>query len=223
LQAAKRTPVDLQEWAISMMERHNRKSYLAPPAPKSLREGTTPTSNNPSSAAAATPVPPPISKGTPITSKPLPLRQQAPSPYQRNPPSDEIPMNVASDVSASHRHYGPASTQNHHYSSSRSARSPPPPSLELLSLETKDDNDPRSGRMQSRFLGDPVSAVEAPSRPFMSPRSVSSHNTKSRTNLNPATMPIRSLPPPSGPPPPPPVSAGGSRRGYPGHMPGTSS
>ena len=30
LLAAKRTPVDLQAWAVSMMERHNRKSHLAP-------------------------------------------------------------------------------------------------------------------------------------------------------------------------------------------------
>ncbi|KAI9713675.1 MAG: MAP kinase kinase (MEK) [Chrysothrix sp. TS-e1954] len=30
LQAAKRTPVDLETWAVSMMERHNRRSHLAP-------------------------------------------------------------------------------------------------------------------------------------------------------------------------------------------------
>lgn len=39
LQAAKRTPVDLEAWAVSMMERHNRKSHLAPqlsPATKSF-------------------------------------------------------------------------------------------------------------------------------------------------------------------------------------------
>ncbi|KAJ5667982.1 Dual specificity protein kinase FUZ7 [Penicillium maclennaniae] len=217
LQAAKRTPVDLQDWAISMMERHNRKSYLAPPAPKSLKD--TPSAST-QSAAAAPPAPPPISKTTPVTSKPLPLRQQTSSPYQQRPPSGEIPVNIGNDA---HRHYGPPSSQNHHYSSSRSTRSPQPPSLEHLSLETKDDNDARAGRMQSRFLGDPVSAVDAPSRPFMSPRSVSSHNAKSRTNLNPATMPIRTAPPPSGPPPPPPVSAGGNWRGYPSQMPGTSS
>ncbi|KAK2799872.1 MAP kinase kinase (MEK) [Onygenales sp. PD_10] len=41
LQAAKRTPVNLREWAISMMEQHNRKSYLAPPAPKAItRDGS---------------------------------------------------------------------------------------------------------------------------------------------------------------------------------------
>ena len=43
LQAAKRTPVDLEAWAVSLMERHNRKSHLAPklsPASKNfLREG----------------------------------------------------------------------------------------------------------------------------------------------------------------------------------------
>ncbi|KAJ6111650.1 Dual specificity protein kinase FUZ7 [Penicillium sp. IBT 18751x] len=217
LQAAKRTPVDLQDWAISMMERHNRKSYLAPPAPKSLKDTPSASTQSP---AAAPPAPPPISKSTPVTSKPLPLRQQTSSPYQQHPPSGEIPVNIGNDA---HRYYGPPSSQNHHYSSSRSTRSPQPPSLEHLSLETKDDNEARAGRMQSRFLGDPVSAVDAPSRPFMSPRSVSSHNAKSRTNLNPATMPIRTAPPPSGPPPPPPVSAGGNWRGYPSQMPGTSS
>ncbi|KAI9823149.1 MAG: MAP kinase kinase (MEK) [Thelocarpon impressellum] len=30
LQAAKRTPVDIEAWAISLMEKHNRKSHLAP-------------------------------------------------------------------------------------------------------------------------------------------------------------------------------------------------
>ena len=31
LQAAKRTPVDLEQWAVSLMERHNRKSHLVGP------------------------------------------------------------------------------------------------------------------------------------------------------------------------------------------------
>ncbi|KAI9833630.1 MAG: hypothetical protein M1819_003583 [Sarea resinae] len=47
LQAAKRTPVDLEQWAVSMMERHNRKSHLAPkisPDTKALlRENGSPT------------------------------------------------------------------------------------------------------------------------------------------------------------------------------------
>jgi mitogen-activated protein kinase kinase len=42
LQAAKRTPVDLEQWAVSMMERHNRRSHLAPqlsPATKAMLRG----------------------------------------------------------------------------------------------------------------------------------------------------------------------------------------
>ncbi|KAJ5110788.1 Dual specificity protein kinase FUZ7 [Penicillium argentinense] len=233
LQAAKRTPVDLQEWAISMMERHNRKSYLQPPAPKSLKENQTPTST--SSSAAQTPIPAPISKPPPPPiSKTARTPQPQQSPYQKYPSigTGDIPLNVASDVPASSNRYCGHSPQvqvqqypqQSSYASSRSAKSPPPPSLEHLSLETRDD-DPRSGRRPNRnHLGDPVSAVEAPSRPFMSPRSVSSNNTKSRTNLHQtAALPIRAAPPPSGPPPPPPVSAGGNWRGYPGCTPGATS
>ncbi|PLN74410.1 protein kinase-like protein [Aspergillus taichungensis] len=55
LQAAKRTPVDLQEWAISMMERHNRKSYLAPPPPKSLKEEQSSKSKSGSGTPGRTP------------------------------------------------------------------------------------------------------------------------------------------------------------------------
>ena len=47
VQAAKRTPVDLREWAVSLMERDNRKSHLAPqlsPATQDLlRSGDSPT------------------------------------------------------------------------------------------------------------------------------------------------------------------------------------
>ncbi len=42
MQAAKRTPVDLQEWAVGLMERNNRKSHLAPtlsPATQELLRG----------------------------------------------------------------------------------------------------------------------------------------------------------------------------------------
>lgn len=189
-----------------MMERHNRKSYLAPPAPKSLKDGTTPTSSTSSSAAAPAPVPAPKQTPTITTSKPLRTPQQ----MQHS--------DITNEVSSSHRYYG---SQGHHYSSSGSTRSPAPPSLEHLSLETRDD-EPRSGRHPTRYLGDPVSAIEPPSRPFMSPRSVSSNNSK-RTNLSSATLPIRAAPPPNGPPPPPPVSAGGSWRGYGSQTPGTNS
>lgn len=37
LQAAKRTPVDLQQWAVSLMEKQNRKSHLGPPLSPSTK------------------------------------------------------------------------------------------------------------------------------------------------------------------------------------------
>lgn len=38
LQAAKRTPVDLRQWAVSMMEKQNRKSHLGPPLSPATKE-----------------------------------------------------------------------------------------------------------------------------------------------------------------------------------------
>ena len=186
MQAAKRTPVDLQEWAISMMERHNRKSYLAPAAPLSLKENS------------AHPKPPP----KPIASKP-----------SRTPHATagtgEIPLNIVND----------SQQRNLHTSSKpspqppRSTLSPPSLSLEHLSLETKEE-DPRQGRISSRSpRGDPLSAVDAPTRPLIGTRSASSNNTNSRTTLQTTTLLGRTAnspsapPPPSGPPPAPPKSA----------------
>jgi len=52
LQAAKRTPVDLEAWSVSMMERHNRKSHLAPQLSPStralLRDGNRTAAEDPS-------------------------------------------------------------------------------------------------------------------------------------------------------------------------------
>lgn len=219
LQAAKRTPVNLEEWAVSMMEQNNRKSYLGPPAPKSLRDTQTPTSSSTSSpvtgpSSATIGKPPPISKSS--------RAPQQPS-YSSNSSSADIPLKISNDHSSNPRSFNsqaqPQPQPSHYYSSSRSTRSPPPPSLEHLSLESKDDDDVRSGRRQMRqHLGDPVSAVDAPSRPFMSPRSASSNNTNPRTNLHSTALPLRAAPP-SGPPPPPPVSAGGTWRSQPGATP----
>lgn len=58
LQAAKRTPVDLEDWAVQMMERHNRKSHLAPqlsPSTQGLLRGDSISSPSKESAASKTP------------------------------------------------------------------------------------------------------------------------------------------------------------------------
>ncbi|CAG8031070.1 unnamed protein product [Penicillium nalgiovense] len=217
LQAAKRTPVNLEGWATSMMDQQKRKSYLGPPIPTSLsREGSTPSSNPTSSPVAA-----PTSATTgkpPLISKPTRTPQQ--SPFPSNPVSGDIPLKIANEAPSSHRYYPQSQSQPQpqYYSSSRTTRSPPPPSLEHLSLESNDDNS-RSGRRAMRqHLNEPVSAIDAPSHPFMSPRSASSNNSNPRTNLHSTTMPIRAAPP-TGPPPPPPVSTGGNWRIQPGTTP----
>lgn len=200
-----------------MMDKEKRKSYLGPPISTSLsRESSTPTSTSTSSPAAAH-----TSAATgkpPLISKPTRTPQQ--SPFPSNPVSGDIPLKIANEVPPSHRYYPQSQPQPQYYSSSSSqnARSPPPPSLEHLSLEANDE-DSRSGRRTMRqHLNEPVSALDAPSRPFMSPRSASSNNSNPRTNLHSTTMPSRTAPP-NGPPPAPPVSTGGNWRIQPGTTP----
>lgn len=61
VQAAKRTPVDLREWAVGLMEKDNRKSHLAPqlsPSTKDLlRSADSPTNFAPASDASSIPTP----------------------------------------------------------------------------------------------------------------------------------------------------------------------
>ncbi|KAF2274400.1 MAP kinase [Westerdykella ornata] len=111
LQAAKRTPVDLEAWAISMIEHNKRKSYLAPAAPSSaavrekLRERSppssrnTPTTSEPNGTASAPPRPPyPVRTSSSAASQnplSLPIRPapppNAPSPQSRAPPNGGLP------------------------------------------------------------------------------------------------------------------------------------
>jgi mitogen-activated protein kinase kinase len=63
LQAAKRTPVDLRQWAVGMMEKQNRKSHLGPPLSPSTEELLR---NN--DAAAAPPARRPSAIATPSSS-----------------------------------------------------------------------------------------------------------------------------------------------------------
>lgn len=70
MQAAKRTPVNLREWAVSLMERDNRKSHLAPQLSPStqqlLRSGDSPTVVPDSSKSAEYGLPTPTSGDIPI-------------------------------------------------------------------------------------------------------------------------------------------------------------
>ena len=87
LQAAKRTPVNLEEWAVSMMERHNRKSHLAPqlsPSTQALLRGegvASPSRESAASTASASKTP---------TSSEVPIVKEEPAPILTS--NSEPPM-----------------------------------------------------------------------------------------------------------------------------------
>jgi mitogen-activated protein kinase kinase len=212
------------------MEQHNRKSYLAPPAPKAInRDG----SRDSTVGKSPTEVTPRESQQPRHSPQPQ-SQSQYPHPQQHTPHSNaqakfptptsgEIPLGVSSDG------------WPHGYTPSPgSARSPPMPtpnlSLEHLSLETSDRHRQPNGSSSSRYnnhpnINEPISAVEPQSRPFFPPRSASSHGTgnnnsnsnnsqpTTRAGLNSSTLPVRSAGAP--PPPPPPASSSGPLRPLP--------
>ena len=195
LQAAKRTPVNLQEWAVSMMERHNRKSYLAPPAPKALnRDGSRDStitglpSNHPSNHETAS-----ASSRNTQTSR---AGERPTIATQEAQDSQQTPTGIAQ-------------------------RSPPPPlSLEHLSLETQDMLNgftPRSNRLNFNNrdnIPEPASAIEPTARPMFPPKTSSNSTYGARGPWQGGTLPVRPAPPPTGPlPVPPGASLVGSRRG----------
>lgn len=208
VQAAKRTPVDLEDWAISMMDRHNRRSYLNPPAPRSLNSdgsasdtwysGSTPSTS--SITTAGTPA-----GGTPITAKRMqsPMTGNIPIMNPQSPPR-QVPRS--------------AGMPGISITTGIAERSPPPPlSLQHLSLETNDmpESQARAVRNFGHINSDipePASAIE-PRRPMFPPRTSSSNNTSGARLAGPFNpgLPVR-VPPPSGPLPTPPYNALSPRR-----------
>ena len=191
LQAAKRTPVDLQEWAVAMMERHNRKSYLAPPAPKSLKsDGTSSDASQTASSASTTASFAEHARVTPVTAK-----------RYASPISGNIPV-----APPQYAHQG----QSQGTPTGIVERSPPPPlSLQHLSLETRDAPNgigPRANRLgynDPDSVREPASAIEPSQRPMFPPRT-SSSSTMGRTTLLSPAISARQ-PPPTGPLPAPPL------------------
>jgi len=202
VQAAKRTPVDLQEWAVSLMDRHNRKSYLAPPAPKSLNsDGSTADSWNisstPSTSSTGTvpAVPTPGTARTPITARKLMSPTGEITVVHPQSPPRQIPRSAGMPALI--------------VPTGIAERSPPPPlSLQHLSLET-DDMHRSTGRAIRGFdprdsIPEPASAIE-PRRPMFPPRVSSSNNIPGSRLVGPFNSNVQSrYPPPSGPLPTPP-------------------
>jgi mitogen-activated protein kinase kinase len=189
------------------MERHNRKSYLGPPAPKALKRDGSRDSVVPFSA------------GSTSTSS-IDTRSTNSSHNAATPTSGEIPILASHDASY-YQPPPPPSVATIQVPTGIAERSPPPPlSLQHLSLETQDaPNGPISRTNRLGFanridmssinrdnIPEPMSAIEPSSRPMFPPRTSSSSGLQSarlgQTFQNGA-LPMRP-PPPTGPLPLPP-------------------
>ena len=207
VQAAKRTPVDLQEWAVAMMDRHNRKSYLAPPAPTSLNRDGSNSVTTTTATQSMFPVEAPTFQSIPSVS-PVPRPDTAPPQrYITTFPTDSMNGNYRGPQTAVPSTQIPTGIVE---------RTPPPPlSLEHLSLETQENDGYVNGHIsKSNRLGfsnrdnipEPASAIEQ-TRPSFPPRTSSNSSgfASRMSGLSNSTLPIRA-PPPTGPLPPPPIS-----------------
>ena len=109
LAAAKRTPVNLEEWAVQMMERHNRKSHLAPqlsPSTQALLRGeATLSPSKESSNASKTP-----------TSGDIPFVEQDFGDLRITSNSDAGPSNIDSNGTGAY-HSQPANYDQQGYQS----------------------------------------------------------------------------------------------------------
>lgn len=178
--AAKRTPVNLEEWAVQMMEKHNRKSHLAPqlsPSTHALLRGesqpsprdsmlSAPSTASASSAASKTP-----------TSGVIPIGGED---VRHLPTLDSAPQRVYSnDVN------GTGMYQSQSAAFDRQAFPP---------------------RTSSTFPG-PSSARSRDGEVFTPTGGLPNHPRDSGLFNPTATLPIRPAPPPSGPLPLPPGSS----------------
>ncbi|SPO06586.1 probable MAP kinase kinase [Cephalotrichum gorgonifer] len=93
VQAAKRTPVDLQAWAVGLMERDNRKSHLAP----QLSPGTQELLRSTDSPTHPHPLETPTSGDIPIgrSGLPTPREQREHYDYARTPSTAGLPSHPA--------------------------------------------------------------------------------------------------------------------------------
>lgn len=160
------------------MERHNRKSYLAPPAPKTLnRDGSQDSTS--------------LSNSSDTSS------YQSSQP-RFTPTSGEIPLNIVGGPNTLGRMGTPGAR----------SPPPPLSLAHLSLETDDLPNGHGSKSTRRAYADEPASAIEPTSRPMFPPRSSSSTMVNTRSGLHTAGLPIRAALPPQGPLPPPPVSAG---------------
>ena len=188
------------------MERHNRKSYLAPPAPKALKRDGSRDSVVPFSASST-------------STSSIDTRSTNSSHNAATPTSGEIPI-LASQDTQYYQSQLPPAFPTVQVPTGIAERSPPPPlSLQHLSLETQDaPNGPVSRTNRLGFanridmnsinrdnIPEPMSAIEPSSRPMFPPRTSSNSGLQSARlgQYQNGALPMRP-PPPTGPLPMPP-------------------
>ena len=100
LQAAKRTPVDLRQWAVAMMEKQNRKSHLGPPLSPStealLRSEDTPEAAAPPARRPSAIAMPSSGSSAPPTARPVyPTRTSSSQSAGASYPQTDLPIRQA--------------------------------------------------------------------------------------------------------------------------------
>ncbi|KFX86783.1 hypothetical protein O988_09461, partial [Pseudogymnoascus sp. VKM F-3808] len=142
VQAAKRTPVDLREWAVSLMEKHNRRSHLAPqlsPATQELLRS----SDAPSSSPATT------SSATTTTTPSIPTSSSS---LSNNSSSGDIPITTDPRMNAISPREQVVNTIN----GIRSPTKPPPPvptSSSTTTTTASSNSTSRTGGQPRRVFG----------------------------------------------------------------------
>lgn len=193
-----------------MMDRHNRKSYLAPPAPRALnRDGSR------DSVISHLPTLPSATNNTSMNSINNHTSPTGPNSGSSGDTQSSRTISTPTSTSGEIPVIATQSPQSNYMSTGISPRSPTPPlSLEHLSLETQDKGMPAFYGSRSNRLGfssrdnipEPASAIEQTSRPMFPPRMQSANALSAgagyspRNGLQSATMPRRAALPPTGPP-----------------------
>lgn len=170
--AAKRTPVNLEEWAVQMMEKHNRKSHLAPqlsPSTQALLRG-----ESQASPKDSTPSAPSTASKTP-TSGVIPIAED-----DIRPPltSEPAPQRVYSnDVNSTGMYQNQSAPFDRQGFPPRTSSTFPGPS---------------SGRSRDGETFSPTGGLSS------HPRDSGNHNTTTTLPIRPAPPPSGPLPPPPG-------------------------
>ncbi|KAI9747743.1 MAG: hypothetical protein M4579_007399 [Chaenotheca gracillima] len=192
LQAAKRTKVDLEGWAISLLERNNRKSHLPPQLSPSTQALLHSKDDSPSSKATSSSSKTPTSGEIPIAGGDI-TTQRAAAPSQHQPSQNPTPVTATRQQ---HPGHPPRTSSASALPSSMRGGAGAP--IQIVNGSTSGNNNNSSSSISNNNnAGNGVSNGPGP-------------------GMHTTTLPMRPAPPPAGPLPQPPSMSGGSGNRSPG-------